>query len=297
MNLPPFDSRLRTSAPGLDPVRAAISRAAERTGMDFTYLVQQARSESGLNPNARATTSSATGLYQFIDQSWLGVLKQHGAKHGMTWAANAIQRGPNGRYTVNDPDMRRAVFALREQAEPAALMAGEFARENAEGLQATLGRAPNSADLYFAHFLGLAGAKRFLQARDAAPDSAAANFFPKEASVNHTIFYQKSGVPRTLDQVYQLMARKIGADETQPVAYANAGQAGSMPDTWSDVAGALGAGEMNSQSAQNAFDAAPDMVAILESRNFDSLRPNPKTAQLAYLLLSADINDPTIMDI
>src|SRR3712207_2025996 len=87
-------------------IGAAIQQAAAQTGVDFGYLLGQARIESGFNPNARARTSSATGLFQFIDQTWLGTVKQHGDKHGLGWAANAIQQGSNGRYFVADPAMR-----------------------------------------------------------------------------------------------------------------------------------------------------------------------------------------------
>ncbi|MCX7676587.1 MAG: transglycosylase SLT domain-containing protein, partial [Alteraurantiacibacter sp.] len=57
---------------------AAIARAAQATGTDFSYLLAQARIESGLNPAARARTSSASGLFQFIDQTWLATLDRHG---------------------------------------------------------------------------------------------------------------------------------------------------------------------------------------------------------------------------
>ena len=74
----------------VDRVRTAIANASRSTGMDFDYLLGQAQLESGLNPGARAGTSSATGLYQFIEQSWLGIVKQHGATtvlHGIDLAA------------------------------------------------------------------------------------------------------------------------------------------------------------------------------------------------------------------
>src|SRR6185503_19622508 len=95
-----------TNEPGLSGLRgrvsSAIQLASARTGVDFSYLFNQARIESGLNPNARARTSSATGLFQFIDQTWLGTVKQHGAEHGLGWAAQAIRRGADGRYYVAD---------------------------------------------------------------------------------------------------------------------------------------------------------------------------------------------------
>ncbi len=64
-------------------VTAAISRAAARTGVDFNYLIAQAQIESGLNPRAQASTSSARGLYQFVDSTWLRTVDKHGAKHGL----------------------------------------------------------------------------------------------------------------------------------------------------------------------------------------------------------------------
>ncbi|PTQ08267.1 hypothetical protein CLG96_15600 [Sphingomonas oleivorans] len=264
-------------------VRTAIGRAAARTGVDFTYLLNQAKSESGLDPRARASGSSATGLYQFIDQSWLGVVKQHGAKHGLGWAADAIeQRG--GRWTV-DPAYREAVFALREQAGPAALMAGEFASDNAEGLSRALGRQPSSTDLYFAHFLGLEGATRFLKAADASPDSPAAAAFPKEARANRTIFYTRTGDARSLAQVYALMARKIGDD----------GAPAAEPGTLSPTPPEMPAGEPRLAHIEEALggptegeaDIGGMLAAMREMGRIDLLRPDPQHAKLAYLMLAS----------
>ncbi|MFP5433938.1 MAG: transglycosylase SLT domain-containing protein, partial [Alphaproteobacteria bacterium] len=77
-------------------VTNAIAMASRRTGVDFSYLLGQAKIESSLNPSARATTSSATGLYQFIDQSWLAVIDKHGSDYGLGWASDAISQSSNG---------------------------------------------------------------------------------------------------------------------------------------------------------------------------------------------------------
>jgi soluble lytic murein transglycosylase-like protein len=52
-------------------VREAIAQASDKTGVDFAFLLATAKRESSLNPKARAKTSSAKGLFQFLDQTWL----------------------------------------------------------------------------------------------------------------------------------------------------------------------------------------------------------------------------------
>lgn len=266
------------SLPGTEGVRAAIGRAAERTGVDFTYLLNQAKTESGLDPDARAANSSARGLYQFIEQSWLGVVKQHGAKHGLGWAADAIrQRG--GRFTV-DPSMRQAVLGLRDQAEPAALMAAEFASDNADGLSRALGRQPSSTDLYFAHFLGLEGATRFLRSAEADPEANAASAFPREARANRAIFYTRSGEARSLGQVYALMARKMGGGDDGAARMAER----SPPAGPAQLAYAE---EVFKEPGQPAPDTAQMLAALDQANRIDVLRPSPAQARLAYLVLSS----------
>ncbi len=271
-------SRLGLSgASNVGDVRGAISRAAQRTGVDFGYLFNQAKSESGLNPNAQAQGSSAGGLFQFIDQSWLGAVKTYGAKHGLGWAANAIQRKADGRWSV-DGSMREAVFALRNQPEASSLMAAEFASDNAQGLQASLGRAPTGTDLYFAHFLGLEGATKFLKAADSNPDATAASLFPREARSNRGIFYEAAGSARSLGEVYALMGRKIGADGSAPV---NA----PLP---------LSTDRMRLAYAREVFEgdgkAAPstsDMLAMLGGGSrVNLMKPTPENAMLAYMMVA-----------
>jgi len=263
-------------------VRSAISRAAQRVGVDFSYLLNQAKSESGLNPNARAQTSSAGGLFQFIDQSWLGAVKMYGAKHGLDWAANAISRGRDGTWKV-DGSVREQVMGLKNHPEVSSLMAAEFASDNAQGLQAALGRQPRSADLYFAHFLGLEGATKFLKAADAQPSARAAALFPREARANRGIFYA-NGSPRSLSEVYALMAKKIDDD------------GGALPATSPVTPAPLGADRMRLAYAREVFEgdgkATPstgEMMAMMDrSSRMNLLKPNPANAMLAYMMLTSD---------
>ncbi len=183
-------------------VTGAIRDAARVTGAGFEYLLNTALRESNLNPDAKAKSSSATGLFQFIDQTWLGTMKQSGAAHGYGKFADAITKTPSGRYAVADPAMREKIFALRKDPTANAVMAGEFANANAKVLKDRLGRKPTDGELYMAHFLGASGAARFIRAAEANPGGKAAELFPRAAHANSSIFYDKAGAARSLKQVY-----------------------------------------------------------------------------------------------
>jgi hypothetical protein len=169
----------------------AIARAAEATGVDFQLLMETARRESSFNPRAKAPTSSASGLFQFIEQTWLDVVRRHGAKHGLADLAGRIETR-NGRAIVSDGAQRQAILDLRFNPEIAARMAGELALENAERLADRLGRAPKPGEIYAAHVMGAAGAARLIEAGDrGAPDASA--LFPREAGANRWLFFDRAG--------------------------------------------------------------------------------------------------------
>ncbi len=199
-------------------ITGAIRQASQSTGISFQYLLTTAKIESGLNPSAKAATSSATGLYQFIDQTWLGTMKQEGASLGLGQYADAITRNSDGRYSVEDPAARAAIMKLRSDPETSALMAGAFSRANAFQLTGSIGRRPTEGELYIAHFLGPDGAGRMINAADSRPDASAARMFPAAAAANRSIFYDSSGSARTIGQVYTRLTAKFDNASTVAVA-------------------------------------------------------------------------------
>jgi len=186
-------------------VRAAIARASQATGVDFSYLLAQAKLESGLNPGARAPTSSAAGLYQFTRSTWLRTLDRHGAEHGLDGAAGAIESG-----RVADPSTRSQLLALRYDPDASAMMAAELASDNRAELSGALGREPDAAELYMGHFLGTAGATTFLTALASDPERSAASVLPQAAAANRAIFYGPGGA-RSLGQVMDLIRGRVDA--------------------------------------------------------------------------------------
>ena len=104
------DASNATATAGVDPARAriagAIKQAATTTGTSFEYLLATAKMESDFNPTASASTSSARGLFQFIDQTWLGTVKEAGAQLGYGNYADAITKSSSGTYSVSDPAAR-----------------------------------------------------------------------------------------------------------------------------------------------------------------------------------------------
>jgi hypothetical protein len=304
------------NANGTQPGRVtqAIATASQRTGVDFSYLMGQAQIESAMNPTAKAGTSSATGLYQFLDQSWLAVINNHGSEYGMDWASNAIQKTANGRYYVSDPQVRQQILDLRKHPETASVMAAELASDNRDYLEQRIGRQAEPVDLYLAHFLGAGGAAKFLGAMANSPNTAGASLFPAAARSNASIFYDRQGNARSLADIRTSFAQKLsnGAQRNGvDIATIDTSASYELPAGSKMVAPAdylrlaqqrlmQGATSTNSSSlmdvsdpeiggAQNGTEDA-GLLANIQSmtlgRNTGQTSSRSETARLAYLMLA-----------
>ncbi len=190
------------ATPTRSDVIAALHQASAETGSNFDYLLGTAMRESSLKPQAKSSTSSATGLFQFVDQTWLGLVKQHGAKFGLGSYAGAIQQNSDGRYETDNPADRQAILALRNDPKVSALMEGEYANETRSTLECSLGRGVCNGELYAAHFLGPEAACKLIKMSENQPAASAAGAFPAAASANKSVFYKADGSPKTVRDVY-----------------------------------------------------------------------------------------------
>lgn len=189
-----------------------LKQASHRTGVDFAYLVAQAGQESGFRADAQARTSSARGLFQFIESTWLEVVRDHGAKYGLAHHARQIATDSDGRARVHDAAARREILSLRDDPRIAAAMAAEYARINQQTLSRELGVDLKKTDLYLGHFLGPAGAGKFLSALKDNPAQDAAALLPEAAAANRSVFYTEDGRPRSVGDIYAGFERKLEAN-------------------------------------------------------------------------------------
>ena len=268
-------------------VQSAIALASSKTGVDFDYLMGQARLESGLNANARAGTSSASGLYQFIEQSWLAVVKKHGAENGMGWAADSIHQTAGGRYTVDDAGTKSSILALRNDPTAASLMAAEHASDNKDALESALGRDATGTDLYMAHFLGLGGARKFLTTMASNPGASAAALFPAAAGANRNVFYDGNGQARSLAQVYDRFAAKLGSAAADKLETARANLQFAAQSLDMDGATVVTGGNESAADALSWANGALGKFTAGSTQAASLLRPTPDTARLAYMMLAS----------
>jgi hypothetical protein len=210
-------------------VTGAIRQAANATGTSFQYLVATAKMESNLDPAATAPTSSAKGLYQFIEQTWLGTVKEAGAQFGYGDYADAITKSASGSYSVSDPKTRAAVLKLRDDPVASAAMAGVLTQSNSFSLTGKIGRRPADSELYMAHFKGEGGAAKLISNAEDNPSASAAKLFPNAAAANRPIFYDRSGNARSVSEVYSVLTSRYAVAANSASARTAMASAGASP--------------------------------------------------------------------
>lgn len=160
-----------------------IVQAAKATQVDPVLLMAIADKESAFRTEVQAQTSSATGLYQFIERTWLGVVREFGSRYGLESEARALANNEVGGAE------RTRILDLRRDAYLSAALAAEMLKRDALRLQRRIGRPLTGGEVYLIHFLGPDGAERMLDQISKRPDAAAAELLPAPAAANKTIFY------------------------------------------------------------------------------------------------------------
>jgi hypothetical protein len=287
----------------IDPtVISGIRQASATTQVDFGLLVAEAQQESGFQANAKAANSSATGLFQFIDSTWLTMVQRFGDKYGVASLAQQIGTNAAGQPHVADPKLRQQILDLRKDPTLSSDLAAEYTKLNQSEVEHALGRKVNNTDLYMAHFLGSGGASQFLKAVQQNGNSSAADLLPDAAAANPTIFYdQANGSPRTVSQIYRSFAKRIenGLETAAEVGGAPIAQTASAVS--SKIASALPLFQQMVLGSTSLTDPVRAMMDALASTALNLLRGNgsptaaePTTAGPA-LSAAAHRRDPNLV--
>jgi hypothetical protein len=278
------DASNATAAASIAPSRAkiagSIKQAANTTGTSFEYLLATAKMESNFNPKAAASTSSARGLFQFIDQTWLGTVKEAGSQLGYGKYADAISKSASGSYSVGDPAARDAIMKLRDDPDAASSMAAVLTQSNSFKLTGKIGRRPTDGELYMAHFMGVGGAAKLISNAEDNPTASGAALFPNAAAANRPIFYDRTGGARSVAQVYSVLTQRYAS-------------AANSPATRTAMA------SVGEPSARMAFASAAPAAAAIDNAAYLSSFPNSRgvtpvaaTSQPQLNTTSLPQNDP-----
>jgi hypothetical protein len=218
---------------------SVIQSAAKATGADFEFLLHTARRESGLDPSAQAATSSARGLFQFTESTWLSMIERYGARHGVS--AEGLSRA--------------SLLSMRDDPALSARMAGELANENAGQMADAIGRAPTGGELYAAHFLGPANAIRLVQAARSDSATLASQMFPAAAAANRSVF-APGGEDLSAGQLYaKLTGHGVAEADAGPIAPAPPAVAGAtITPADAMIAARLGVAQLTSSLMSALFD-------------------------------------------
>ena len=172
-------------------------------------LALQMRRESGGDPQARAKTSSAAGLYQITDPTAKGL----------------IQRNP-GLGIQYDPSVKGFAATLpREQQEALGLA---LSKEHVRTLS-DKGFEPTPQNVSANWFLGASGGPALLKAMQADPSMPATSIAGLDAiRANQTTFFKKDGSPRSVSEVYSML-NKTGGGAPVPPGLVGAGMQPAAP--------------------------------------------------------------------
>ena len=187
-----------------------VVKAAQTTEMDPALLMAIADKESNFSATAKARTSSASGLFQFVERTWLQAVKAFGGRHGHDEAASAIDEAA---YSVA-PQKRAQILKLRNDPYLSAALAAEMLKKDSAKIAEKIGRPLTPGETYLIHFLGPEDAARFMKTLEEAPQTAAAALLPRPARANRPIFYEQQGgrlKVRTVGEVHEAFETMMGA--------------------------------------------------------------------------------------
>jgi hypothetical protein len=210
-----------------------VVQAANRTEMDPALLMAIADKESNFSTTAKARTSSASGLFQFVEKTWLKALKDFGHRYGREEEAKAIASGADAIGRVA-PQQRAKILGLRNDPYLSAALAAEMLKKDGSKIAEKIGRQLTAGETYLIHFLGPEDTERFMKALNESPNMSAAALLPKPARANKPIFYAQQGKKlkdKSVSEVHEAFEHMMGTRTSRYEDVAQKLPAGAMAYT------------------------------------------------------------------
>lgn len=278
-------------------VVSSIAHAAKITGNDPVYLAALAARESAFRERNRATTSSATGLFQFIKSTWLMAVKQFGAQLGLGSVSDEIRPGRRGGYVVANPSRKAAILAMRNDPLVSGLVVSEMERSDRKVLEQALGRRATAGERYMSHFFGIADAVRMVSLSRQNPSAPAADYFRKAASANKSLFYAKGGRKYSVAEViggFKNWFEGPHGGMKRYAAFAHAAARVPAPTSPQYATVKKAAPEKRVAAPASSHPTRPMQTASLQTAPIEAAQPRVQPAATAIHIDEASLPPPTI---
>jgi hypothetical protein len=205
-------AKVDPTVPAVPPVYVEAARSASvLSGTSFSSVLSQVSQESTFKADAKNRTSSAVGPAQFLESTWLDMVRRHGAAYGLGDLARHIQF-KGGKPSVADAKLRGQILELRKDPHLAAGMAARYLEEVGAKLERSLGRPVSVVEKRMAYLFGPYGAAKLLKTAAANPSAKATDVLPNAARANPRLFKDATGAALPAGTMVAHLKHQIGID-------------------------------------------------------------------------------------
>ncbi|PCJ02649.1 MAG: hypothetical protein COB14_01435 [Alphaproteobacteria bacterium] len=194
-----------------------IYDASITTQTDFELLLITAMIESDLGRVTKSSTSSARGIFQYIEPTWLILIKRYGVRIGKKTYADTIEINTESYL----PEMirhsqftKKDVLDLRNNTKIASLIKAYQLKDEAKIVaKYKAGQRINATDHYIVHMLGLSQARTFYALLRNESSNILTNLnnkgFKEAIRLNPTFFYSAQNKALGATEAYTQFHRKV----------------------------------------------------------------------------------------
>ncbi len=184
-----------------------IYKASIDTNTDFEHLIITAMMESDLGRVTESKTSSARGIFQYIEPTWVSLIKRYRQRISQYSKTKLLDE--NNKNTNNSD-----ILELRYNTRVAALIKAYQLNDEAKILaKYTNGKRINTTDHYIMHMLGSYQARTFYSLINNKSDKKLTNIksanLQEAIKLNPTFFYDAENNALNAEQAYKQFHKKI----------------------------------------------------------------------------------------